>query len=161
MKHLILMRHGKSSWEQQVFDRERPLKKRGQTEAKLVAQKFKSLQIQVDGIYSSPAQRALSTAYIFTDTMDINSQEVTIENNLYDFSGELVSSVIRGLPDSKNNIIIFGHNHAFTALANFHGDLYIDNLPTSGLVFMSFKTNHWAKLSKGKTEHIITPKNLR
>ena len=37
MKTIILVRHGKSSWNEQVTDRERPLKIRGVNDAKRVA----------------------------------------------------------------------------------------------------------------------------
>ena len=161
MKRLIFMRHGKSSWEHDVIDSKRPLKSRGKTDAKNVSEKFKSLNINIDAIYSSPANRALSTAHIFADIMNINTQDINIENDLYDFSGYMVKSVINDFDDSVNNIIIFGHNHAFTSLVNLFGDQYIDNLPTSGLAIICFEEGKWSEISNGKTELILIPKDLR
>ena len=161
MKRLIFMRHGKSSWEHDVVDSKRPLKSRGEIDAKNVSIKFKSLNISIDAIYSSPANRALSTAHIFADIMDVNTQDINIENDLYDFSGYMVKSVINTFPNSANHIIIFGHNHAFTSLVNLFGDRYIDNLPTCGLAVVYFEENDWSEISHGITELILIPKDLR
>lgn len=40
MKEIIFVRHGKSSWEFDVIDRDRPLAARGVKDAKLVAEQF-------------------------------------------------------------------------------------------------------------------------
>ena len=55
MKELIFVRHGKSSWKYDVGDRERPLKSRGISDAKLVSQVFKNQNVGIDAIFSSPA----------------------------------------------------------------------------------------------------------
>jgi len=69
MKNLILVRHGKSSWEYSVSDKDRPLLERGISDAKLVANKFHENSFEIDAIFSSPANRALHTAMIFCRQM--------------------------------------------------------------------------------------------
>ena len=65
MKKIILVRHGKSSWEHNVIDHERPLKDRGILDATRVAETFKQENIVVDRILSSDAKRASTTCNIF------------------------------------------------------------------------------------------------
>ncbi len=62
MKRLIAVRHGKSSWQHDVRDHDRPLKKRGITDGHLIGAAFKNLAYQPDEIWSSTAARALQTA---------------------------------------------------------------------------------------------------
>ena len=88
MKTIILVRHGKSSWEYDVSDRERPLKTRGINDAKLVSEKFMSANSIPKYIYSSPANRALSTCKIFMNTFGLSEATIIIKEDLYDFGGE-------------------------------------------------------------------------
>ncbi len=161
MKHLILVRHGKSSWDNEVSDMDRPLKEIGVLDAHRVAGHFAKLKIEVQAVYSSPAIRALHTCVIFLRSLSIPFNHFSLTHELYDFSGEQVMQFLRSLPDSVVTVMVFGHNHAFTALANTLGNSYIENVPTSGLVHLKLDTNKWTTLSKGTTENILFPKELR
>ena len=160
MKTIILVRHGKSSWNEQVTDRERPLKIRGVNDAKRVACQFLKQSSVPKAIFSSPAKRALSTCEIFTNSYNISEESITIVEELYDFGGQNVINFIKNLPNELDEVMIFGHNHAFTSISNIFGNTFIDNLPTSGLVKLNFEINHWKDLKKGTTEFIIIPKEL-
>ncbi|MBC2844869.1 SixA phosphatase family protein [Winogradskyella flava] len=161
MKILTLVRHGKSSWEFDVSDDKRPLKSRGRSDAKLVANQFINNNQLPQMVFSSPAKRALETCKIFTQTIGFSENSVIIEDDLYDFGGENVIKFVKSLSNEIDDVMIFGHNHAFTSIANIFGDTYIDNLPTSGLVRLNFEINKWEDLEKGRTEYIIVPKELR
>ena len=161
MKNLILVRHGKSSWENNVNDRDRPLKQRGVFDALLVSQMLKKQQLTIDFCFSSPANRALHTATIFLRQLEYDLSNFQITNMLYDFSGEEALSFLKKLDDSLDTVLIFGHNYAFTHIANSLGNTYIENVPTSGLVQLSFQENSWSTISKGETKQIIFPKQLR
>ena len=161
MKTLILMRHGKSSWEHDVSDKERPLKPRGLRDSGLVAKEFISHFEVPESIFSSPANRAFSTCQNFIENTGNHSISPTIVEDLYDFGGQKVINFISSLDDSIKKVMIFGHNFAFTNIANALGDSYIDNLPTAGLVVIEFNTKTWANLGDGRTVKIIIPKDLR
>ena len=160
MKTIILVRHGKSSWNEHVTDRERPLKIRGINDAKRVACQFLNQSSVPKAIFTSPAKRALSTCEIFTNTINIPKKRITIVEELYDFGGQNVINFIKNLPNELDEVMIFGHNHAFTSISNIFGNTFIDNLPTSGLVKLNFEIKHWKDLKKGTTEFIIIPKEL-
>lgn len=161
MKSIVLVRHGKSSWEYDVSDVERPLKSRGKNDAKLVANQFVKLSDIPNKITSSPANRALSTCKIFANIFKLSENSFTIENDLYDFGGEKVINFIKNIPNEINSLMIFGHNHAFTSITNIFGDKFIDNLPTSGLVKINFDIANWKDLKQGTTEFILIPKELK
>ena len=161
MKRIILVRHAKSSWEYDVNDKERPLKQRGYNDANLVANAFKLKDFEVNKIYCSPAKRALETCEIFFKTLKIDQINPIIVEDLYDFGGNNVISFIKSLSNDENNVMIFGHNHAFTSISNIFGTTYIDNVPTSGLVMISFNTDSWNSIEKGRTELTIFPRDLK
>jgi len=161
MKFIVLVRHGKSSWEFDVTDRERPLKQRGVNDAQLVANEFIKSNKIPEKVFSSPANRALSTCKIFVEAFNLSENSISIEDDLYDFGGESVIRFIKQLPNTYDDIMIFGHNHAFTSIANIFGDKFIENLPTSGLIKLKFDIDNWKDLKQGFTELIITPKELK
>lgn len=155
------MRHGKSLWEHDVSDRDRPLKSRGKTDAKLVANQFVRSNNLPEVIYSSPAKRALSTCELFCSISNFPTKNIKIQEDLYDFGGESVINFIKKLPNDISDVMIFGHNHAFTSISNIFGSVYLSNLPTSGLVKIQIDIDDWNSLKKGKTIQTIIPKELR
>ena len=161
MKTLILVRHGKSSWEYNVSDRDRPLLPRGINDGLLVSEKWILENAKVDFIYSSPANRALHTATIFLRNMNFSLEQFQLSNMLYDFSGDSVLQFIKELDNDLETVMIFGHNHAFTHIANSLGNSYIDNVPTTGLVQLQFGITRWDDTDKGTTVKTIFPKQLK
>jgi len=161
MRTIVLIRHGKSSWEYDLSDRERPLRTRGKNDAKLVVNEFIQQSKAPKLIYSSPAKRALNTCEIFIKSLNVPEESVHIVEELYDFGGENVINFIKNLPNTSNEVMIFGHNHAFTSISNTFGNKYIENVPTSGLVKISFDITSWEDIKKGHTDLIIFPKDLR
>jgi phosphohistidine phosphatase len=161
MKQLILMRHGKSSWDYEVSDKDRPLLQRGINDAHLVSKTFGNHAPKIDFAYSSPANRALHTSIICLRNLDFDLNRFKVDKALYDFSGDSVQRFVGKLDNDLQTVAIFGHNYAFTSLANTWGDQYIENVPTAGLVHIRFNVDDWSKVSKGTTERTIFPKHLK
>jgi len=161
MKTLILVRHGKSSWEHNVSDRDRPLLPRGINDGLLIADKWAEEQLEVDFIYSSPANRALHSATIFLRKLNYPPEQFQLSNMLYDFSGDEVLQFIKTLDNDLDTVMLFGHNHAFTHIANSLGNSYIDNVPTTGLVHLQFGINQWSEIDKGTTVRTLFAKQFR
>jgi len=161
MKELILVRHGKSSWDYDVSDKDRPLKQRGIRDAHRVARAIQDALPQIDAIYSSPANRALHTCIIFLREMGIPFEKLLITDALYDFSGESVMNFVQGFSPDLQRVMIFGHNFAFTNVANQWGDELIANVPTSGLVHLRSEAAEWKRMKDAKTIRTLFPKELR
>ncbi len=161
MKNLLLMRHGKSSWELNVNDEDRALLQRGISDAKLVGEKLSTKDLTIDFVYSSPANRALHTAMICIRQLRFPFDNFKVIPELYDFSGEHVLDFVRSQPSSLDTVLVFGHNHAFTHIANILGSEHIENVPTSGFVHLQFNDNNWTTIEKGTTVQTIFPKHLK
>ncbi len=161
MKRLILVRHGKSAWDNNLPDDKRPLKKRGERDGLLIAKSFSSFFQKPVTVWSSPAVRALSTANIFKSELDIEDKHFNVINSLYTFNSGDLYSQIQSCEAEINNLMVFGHNPAMTNLVNKLGDSFVDNVPTTGLTVIDFETNSWENLKNGKTILSLFPKNLR
>ena len=161
MKKLILVRHAKSSWNEDVKDHDRGLESRGFTDADLVSLNFKEYQLKPDKVISSTAKRAKTTAKIFLENLEIDSANLELNENLYDFSGENLIKTIREIPDNFDVLMVFGHNNALTDFVNTFGDMPIENVPTSGLVVIEFHAELWKNIYKGQTIKVIFPRDLR
>lgn len=161
MRKLILVRHGKSSWDYEVGDKDRPLKERGIKDAYLVAKTYVLHHTNDCKMISSPANRALHTAIIFGQVLDYPVESLRILSSCYDFSGEQVLETIRAQVAEVHSLFVFGHNYALTSLANALGDQYIENVPTAGLVEIQFEAADWKSIGRGKTVHQLFPKYLK
>lgn len=161
MKKLILVRHGKSSWEEDLPDDERPLKKRGYRDAELVIKAFSGHAPDHLHMWSSHAVRALTTARLFQEGLQIPEEHFEVKKSLYTFDGSSLLKVIRSCDSSIDNLMVFGHNPAMTGVANDLGDQHFSNIPTTGLCIIEFKTEDWKELRHGKTQLYLFPKNLR
>ncbi|WP_310991832.1 SixA phosphatase family protein [Aequorivita marina] len=161
MKTLYLVRHAKSSWKHDVDDHQRPLKKRGERDGKLVSNKVQAEIKPPQKLISSDATRAMSTAAYFLKALDISDADFETNHNLYDFSGQSVMRIIKSLDNNLDSVMIFGHNHAFTSIVNMLGNRYIENVPTCGFVMLQFDEEKWSDITTGKTVKTIFPRDLK
>lgn len=161
MKNLILIRHAKSSWETPIKDHQRPLSKRGIKDAHLIAEVMGGILPKLNYILSSTAKRASETAELIAQCLNWPSESIVFDERLYTFDGIQLSKIIKSLNDGYENVIVFGHNDAITEFVNTFGDLYINNVPTCGVVMISFDVNSWSLIKKGNTINTIFPRDLR
>jgi len=161
MKTLYLVRHAKSSWKHDVIDHKRPLKGRGKRDGALVSNYLKDEVKAPQKIITSDATRALETATYFKKAFAIDDLDFETNHGLYDFSGQQVMEIIKNLPKAVKRVMIVGHNHAFTSIANMLGNTYIDNVPTCGFVELRFEEDHWNDITTGKTIRTLFPRDLK
>lgn len=161
MKRLILIRHGKSSWENNLPDHERPLKKRAFKDADVVLNTFDHFYQTGALFWSSYANRARTTAELFKKKLNVAEEDFVIKKELYTFNQNELLSVIQTCPNDRDKLVVFGHNPAMTILVNHLGDKKIDNLPTTGLCVIDFEQDNWKDINDGKTILTLFPKNLR
>jgi phosphohistidine phosphatase len=161
MKTLYMVRHAKSSWELDVVDHKRPLKERGKNDGILVSQYAAENFHAPQQIVTSDAVRAMSTAQYFKDSFGVSDINFKVTSNLYDFSGQKVMEIIKNLSDDYHTVLIVGHNHAFTSVANMMGNKYIENVPTCGFVCIQFMEDQWSNITTGTTIQTVFPRDLK
>lgn len=163
-KTLFLVRHAKSSWDNPLLrDYERPLLKSGIERTKRVIRFLTSTEYRPDLIIASHAVRALETARLLASGLDYPNHEILIEPNIYykDVSG--LYDIVLALPDSKDAVMLVGHNPTMTQFANMFMDEKIDYLPTTGVACIQFDADDWAgiPIAERKAIFFITPKILK
>ncbi|MEO8231431.1 MAG: histidine phosphatase family protein [Ignavibacteriota bacterium] len=147
MKNLILLRHAKSSWKNpSLSDFERPLNKRGTKDAPAMAELVRKKNIPLDLILSSTATRTTETTKAFIKVLDYKN-EILFLDDLYLASSRTILSKIHLLDEVHNNILVVCHNPGITDLTNYIGNIFKDNIPTTGIVGFSFD-DKWKNLNK-------------
>ncbi len=83
-KELLLLRHGKSDWHSGVRDFNRPLNKRGKRNAQQMGEWIGEQKLVPDLIISSPTKRALTTAEIVCEAMELPLDTIQTEESIYE-----------------------------------------------------------------------------
>lgn len=161
MKNLILIRHGKSSWDLPVQDHDRPLTTRGILDAHLTSDEFKKFLPKRFILWTSTARRTFDTALIFAQNYLIPEELLLTDKKLYTFDCKSLTHVIKKINNAHESLILFGHNNAITDFVNKFGDTYIEKVPTSGIVVLKFDQDNWKDIQNGKVIKTIFPKDLK
>ncbi len=166
MKTVYIVRHAKSSWKyENIKDVDRPLKKRGISDAYLVAKNLSKKIKKPDVFVTSSANRALHTSVIFSDEFKYPLSNLKIKKSLYSFSDGYLIKTIKALDDSFDSAMIFSHDHGINTFVNAFGNKKIQHVPTCGVIAIQFDIKHWKNLnsdrSNGKTILIDFPKNYK
>ncbi len=148
-KELFVLRHAKSSWDEaDKHDIDRALKTRGINDAHEVSKRAADRLKDIDLVLCSPANRAMHTAMIFAETLNIPLEKVQFNRNIYEADESTIDHMVKQLPDSVDKVMIVGHNPAFTYFVNNYLPNPIYNLPTTGLVGFKFECKRWSDISK-------------
>lgn len=164
MRRLILLRHAKSSWGTPgLADIDRGLNDRGKRDAPLMAQQLLSRGLQPDYIICSTARRTRATLTEFVTVLGTPPNTVHFRDDLYLATVSTAQNIIASVPDTARALLLVGHNPTCTDLANLHGDLSIDNVPTCGCVSIDLDITDWSEISsaRGMTVGFDYPKKLR
>ena len=163
MKQLILARHAKSSWDDfTIPDHDRPLLEKGKQKSEKVAIALKQKGIFPDLIISSTAKRAKETAVILANGLGYPVDNIRFEKNIYQADIDDIFNELFSLDNSISTVMVVGHNPTLTDMVNHFSKTMIDNLPTSAVAVVTFKTDEWEKTgsSKYKLKFILRPREL-
>jgi phosphohistidine phosphatase len=164
-KHLLLLRHAKSSWDDPALaDHDRPLAPRGIRAAKLIGARLRADQTPVDLVLCSSARRARETVeLVAVGGAGVN---VEIDEGLYGASAADLLERVRGLADDIDAVMLVGHNPAMHDLAvellgHGVGEQVVGKFPTGALATLSF-TGSWRTLAPGRAElaAFVRPRDL-
>jgi len=161
MKQLMLIRHAKSSWETPLKDFDRPLTVKGLQDAHLVSSEIRDFLPKSFLIWSSTAKRATETAMVFSQNLSFPLDSIHYKDSLYTFDARQLEEQLKSCPDECNHLIVFGHNEAITDFVNKFGSVFIDNVATCGFVSIIFESQSWNAITKGITQKIIFPRDLK
>jgi len=116
MRSLHLLRHAKSSWKEDVGDRERRLNKRGREAARRVGRRLPATVGVLDLVLCSSAVRTRETMELVLADYKSPPRSM-IEDELYAASAETLLDRLRRLDDDSRNVLLVGHNPGLHELA--------------------------------------------
>ncbi len=163
MKTLLLMRHGKSSWNDgKLDDHERPLKTSGRKDSQCIAKTLLANELIPDKIFCSSALRAKETAEILRETLDYQGA-IIFSDDLYMAEPQDFIKILRTVGGQAEMVMILAHNPGLEAyLQIIDGD--VESLPAGGLGYLMLAVDDWQEVSletMGDLVDIWKPKAIK
>lgn len=146
-KRIALLRHAKASWaDGSLEDRDRPLSKRGERDAPVIAGRMVNGGGRPSLILTSTAKRARQTARFVARKIGYPVEFIQGEPDLYQAGPKTILDVIARQDKSFNDIVVCAHNPGITDLANVLCNAGIDHVPTCGIVILAAEIDDWSEL---------------
>ena len=159
-KTLLLLRHAKSAWDQDVSDHERALNGRGRRDAVAAGQ----LLVQQGWL---PDVVACSTATRTRETWDravkggASAAEVRYLDAIYEARVTDLARVVRSMPETARTVLLIGHGPGVPDLVEFLAsrtrksaaawDRLDHKYPTAGLAVLTFG-GRWGEIGESRAE---------
>lgn len=163
MKRLYLLRHTKADWSVEVVhDRDRPLARKGEEDARLLGQFLASLGQIPDEVLASTAIRARETARHVVEGGEW-SREIRTSDDLYDSPPWKVFRQLRERSNEIESLLLVFHEPTCSeTLSDLVGHVSV-KLPTGALARIDLSIEDWdeAEPGAGTLSWIVTPKILR
>jgi phosphohistidine phosphatase len=130
-RELMLLRHGKSDWSQQLDDFDRPLKDRGKRGAQRMGVWLLQQELVPDLVVSSPAERAITTAQKLVKAMGGDASQIVQDRRIYAAHTQELLQVLGELGQEHQRVLLVGHNPGLEDLTQLLADKPIP-LPSDG-----------------------------
>jgi len=167
MKHILLLRHAKSSWDDSSLDDfDRPLAKRGKKDAPVMGAFAKKTGYCPGQIFSSTAKRARQTTALFCKQAGIDEEVIEWTDDFYYGSSFDYLEVIRNSSDDAATVMLVGHNpkmEEVTSLLCTDNNTYTVRMPTAALVCLEHPAVKWSQVREGtaRVKWMVIPKLLK
>lgn len=159
MKTLFLLRHAKSSWDDDsLADFDRPLNERGLNTAPFMGETIARRGFAPGLIVSSPANRAAQTAQLIKESAGLNS-EIRYDDRIYEASPQTLRHVAAEVDASFDSAMLVGHNPGMEGFIRYLTGR-IEPMPTAALAAIDLDIDEWTNIDAGigKLVEIIRPK---
>lgn len=167
MKHILLLRHAKSSWDDSSLDDfDRPLAKRGIKDAPVMGAFAAKSGYSPDRIISSPAKRAKETTELFSRKAGVKDQLIQWEEDLYYGSSFDYLEAIQQCANEAETVMLVGHNPKMeeaVSLLCSDNKSYTVRMPTAALVCIEHPAVKWSQVREGtaRIKWMVIPKLLK
>ncbi len=164
MKQLLLIRHGKSDWDDPALsDHDRALNGRGRRDAPRMAKALRARGIVPDLVVTSTALRAAATAEAVAAGLGFPAARIVRVPELYLAPPQTILRVVRGLDESAGTALLFGHNPGIHEAANLLLDQPgPEDFPTLAVARIELPAAHWGLVDwgSGRLAEFLIPRDL-
>jgi phosphohistidine phosphatase len=152
VKRLTLMRHADAQWKDpQICDFDRPLNRRGNSEAEAMSRRLGELGLIPTVLLTSSARRAQQTADIVARELRVAARNMRSEGALYLASAQDILRVVHNTGPHIPHLMIVGHNPGITEIANlFAPESRIEYLATAAMCSLTFDARSWEDVEAGR-----------
>lgn len=156
MRKVILVRHGKSSWDDpELDDHDRPLAPRGRRASPVIARWLEARGHAADRVLCSSAVRARETHAAMAQAVAM--PEATVEPDLYHAAPGQMLERLRAIGPQAASVMVIGHNPGLAALARRLARPKVRagcarafrHFPTAAAAVFTFDTEDWGALGWG------------
>ena len=168
MKHLYLLRHAKSDWDEPVSDHDRPLSSRGHRSGDLIASYLRAQSVRPELILCSSAARTRATLAHLLPVLG-DETAINVERDLYGAAATEMLARIRNVDDAVESVMVIAHNPGTEGLASTLADSgdkaararMAAKYPTAGLATFEFGGS-WRDLGPGRARltGFVVPRDL-
>ena len=163
MKQLLLVRHAKSDWSDGTLrDFDRPLNDRGEHDAPRMAKFLVGQHLAPTLLYSSPANRALATAKLFSPILGIAEDEIQTDETLYEAFTHQILSAITTLNSKHDIVAMFSHNPSISSAAAQFSEDYLAPMPTCAVAHIVANVEDWKEFTPTTAvlKNVWSPKDV-
>ncbi|MEM6641029.1 MAG: histidine phosphatase family protein [Pseudomonadota bacterium] len=155
MKTLLLMRHAKSSWDDdQLPDHARPLNDRGRRDVPTIGDRLSQRELYPDMILSSSAVRARTTAALVAPYVNLPADRVAVTDDLYMANTDIYLSLVQLADTNVDTLMLVAHNPGITEFASSLTDAAIDHMPTASVFICRFDVAAWHEVEPGTGRYV-------
>jgi phosphohistidine phosphatase len=155
VKRLTLMRHANAQWKDpQISDFDRPLNRRGISEAEAMSRRLMELKLIPTIVLASSARRAQQTADIVARELGVTPRNARTDESLYLAAAEDILRVIQMTGPRIPHLMIVGHNPGMSELANLLAPTAHLALGTAAMCSLSFDTRSWSDVKAGNLREV-------
>ncbi|HET9169103.1 MAG TPA: histidine phosphatase family protein [Actinospica sp.] len=165
---LLILRHAKSDWPDDVADHERPLAERGRRDAPAMGRWLREAGYRPDHVVCSTALRTRQTWELVHDALAADPP-IEFEPELYGATVQDLLDVIGRAPADAGSLLVIGHNPGLEYLAlTLAGDAPSEDrdrlhgkFPTAALAVCAWEGG-WNQAADGSARLVrfVTPHDL-
>jgi len=154
MKTLLLLRHAKSSWDNDALgDYDRPLNGRGRHDAPRMGRLLVQLDLVPDLIVASGAKRAAATAELAAIAAGYPGH-IHYTDELYLADTETFVEVARETDDAVGRLMLVAHNPGTEELVSALAGRD-ERMPTASLACFRLSIDRWAELDEETPAELV------
>lgn len=156
MKRLTLMRHATAQWKDpQTEDFDRPLNRRGQSEAATMSRRLAQLNFVPTLVLTSSARRAEQTAGIVARELGILPRLVRSEEALYLAAAAEILALVQSTGPRIPHLLIVGHNPGISEAIQLLAPQTTEPQPlqTAALCSLTFDARAWGAVGPATFQH--------
>lgn len=172
-RRLVLLRHAKSDWPDEVLDHERPLARRGRRDAPAAGRWLRKSGYVPDRVLCSTAQRTRETWQLAEEELGARPQTI-FEPRVYGASATDLADLARQQSPDVGTLLIVGHEPSMRALTLELASPPSDDgdpealarvrakFPTAAIAVLAF-TGTWPELTPARAHlaNFATPSDFR